>query len=98
MKTLMIILGAFTSFLTVIGLSYSFGQSAQTNASNLNQTLIYGVLTLIFYGIAYAIPDSRGDSSKENLISKLESLENMLKKEIISQEEFEKAKRDLFNN
>ena len=97
MKTLMIIAGAFTLTLTIFGLTLSFGQSAQTNASNLNTSLLFGVLTFIFFGIASAIPNNQDDHSPEDLTSKLETLEQMLKNETISQEEFDQAKKDLFD-
>lgn len=96
MKTLMIIAGALTLTITFFGLSLSFGQSAQTNASNLNTSIFFGVLTFIFFGIASAIPSNNDSQQPDDLTSKLESLEQMLKNEIISKDEFDQAKKELF--
>ena len=98
MKTLMGLITMFFFFLTLMGLSLSFGRSEITNASNLSQSMTYGLFALIFLGITFAIPGKTQPKADNDITQKLLNLESMLEKGSITQEEFNQAKEKLFKS
>lgn len=92
----MTIVSIFFYVLFIYGLALSFGQSGPTSSTSLTQALFYGVLALIFTGISVSLERNTKKESSEDISGKLTSLEDMLEKGRISQDEFELAKKELF--
>ena len=88
----------FFFFLTLMGLSLSFGSSEITNANNLSRSMTFGLFALIFLGITFAIPGKTPPKEDNDITQKLLNLESMLEKGSITQDEFNQAKDKLFKN
>lgn len=96
MALLMTFVSIFFYVLFIYGLALSFGQSGSTSSANLSQSIIYGVLALIFTGISVSLERSTKKEDSKDISEKLSSLEDMLEKGRISHDEFEIAKNELF--
>lgn len=82
-------------FIPISALGFFFLTLFALSANNLNQIIIFGSLTISLSFASKPYTNSKPQKNVQDIVKKLESLQKMLSDELITLEEFDRAKRAL---